>query len=141
MTIADERLSKILLDTRVIAMVGASIRPDRPSFRVGTYMAAQGYRVIPVNPGHAGETHFGETVVASLDTIPDKVDMLNIFRRADQIAPVVREGLKALLGLKYVWMQLGLSNAEGRKLAEDAGLSVVEDRCLLIEHQRLIRPR
>ena len=141
MTIADERLSKILLDTRVIAMVGASIRPDRPSFRVGTYMAAQGYRVIPVNPGHAGETLFGETVVASLDTIPDKVDMLNIFRRADQIAPVVRDGLEALPGLKYVWMQLGLSNAEGRKLAEDAGLSVVEDRCFLIEHQRLIRPR
>ena len=141
MTIADERLSKILLDTRVIAMVGASIRPDRPSFRVGTYMAAQGYRVIPVNPGHAGETLFGETVVASLDAIPDKVDMLNIFRRADQIAPVVRDGLEALPGLKYVWMQLGLSNAEGRKLAEDAGLSVVEDRCLLIEHQRLIRPR
>ena len=141
MTIADERLSKILLDTRVIAMVGASVRPDRPSFRVGTYMAAQGYRVIPVNPGHAGETLFGQTVVASLDAIPDKVDMLNIFRRADQIAPVVREGLEALPGLKYVWMQLGLSNAEGRKLAEDAGLSVVEDRCLLIEHQRLIRPR
>ena len=141
MTIADERLSKILLDTRVIAMVGASVRPDRPSFRVGAYMAAQGYRVIPVNPGHAGETLFGETVVASLDTIPDKVDMLNIFRRADQIAPVVRDGLQALPGLKYVWMQLGLSNAEGRKLAEDAGLSVVEDRCLLIEHQRLIRPR
>ena len=141
MTIADERLSKILLDTRVIAMVGASIRPDRPSFRVGTYMAAQGYRVIPVNPGHAGETLFGETVVASLDTIPDKVDMLNIFRRADRIAPVVRDGLQALPGLKYVWMQLGLSNAEGRTLAEDAGLSVVEDRCLLIEHQRLIRPR
>lgn len=141
MTIADERLSKILLDTRVIAMVGASIRPDRPSFRVGTYMAAQGYRVIPVNPDYAGETLFGETVVASLDAIPDKVDMLNIFRRADQIAPVVRDGLEALPGLKYVWMQLGLSNAEGRKLAEDAGLSVVEDRCLLIEHQRLIRPR
>ncbi len=141
MTIADERLSKILLDTRVIAMVGASVRPDRPSFRVGTFMAAQGYRVIPVNPGHAGETLFGETVVASLDAIPDKVDMLNIFRRADQIAPVVREGLEALPGLKYVWMQLGLSNAEGRTLAEDAGLSVVEDRCLLIEHQRLFRPR
>ena len=138
---ADERLTRLLLETRVIAMVGASLKPARPSHGVGEYMAASGYRVIPVNPGHAGKTLFGETVVASLADIDVPVDMLNIFRRSDQIAPVVEEGLAALPGLKSVWMQLGLSNAEGRAMAEARGLTVVEDRCLLIEHRRLIRGR
>ena len=138
---ADERLARLLLETRVIAMVGASLKPARPSHGVGLYMAQNGYRVIPVNPGHAGKELFGETVVASLADIEEPVDMLNIFRRSDQIAPVVKEALVALPGLKSVWMQLGLSNAEARTMAEGKGLTVVENRCLLIEHRRLMRGR
>ncbi len=141
MSLVDERLTRLLLETRVIAMVGASVRPDRASFAIGTYMTAQGYRVIPVNPAYTGQTLFGETVVGSPGDIGGPVDMVNIFRRADQIAPVIRDALATLSGLKSVWMQLGLSSAEGRALAEEAGLTVVENRCLLIEHQRLIRRR
>lgn len=141
MTPADERLTQLLLETHIIAMVGASLNPGRASFRVGAYMAAQGYRVIPVNPGHAGKSLFGEEIVPTLADIDTQVDMLNIFRRSEHILPVVERGLDALPELKSVWMQLGLENAEARVLAESQGKSVVEDRCLLIEHRRLIARR
>ena len=138
MTPEDERLTQVLLETRTIAMVGASLKPVRASHRVGTYMAAQGYRVIPVNPGHAGEMLFGEPIVAKLEDIDTPVDMLNIFRRSDQIPPVVEHGLAVLPGLKSVWMQLGLESAEARAMAEGQGKTVIGNRCLYIEHLRLI---
>ena len=134
----DERLTRLLRETRTIAMVGASIKHVRASNRVGRYMAEQGYRIIPVNPGHAGKMLFGKPIVASLDDIDGPVDMLNIFRRSDQIPPVVEHGLRALDGLKSVWMQLGLENADARAMAEEAGKEVVENRCLYIEYKRLI---
>ena len=141
MTPLDERLTRLLLETRTIVMVSASLNPARASHRVGTYMAGQGYRVIPINPGHAGKTLFGETIVARMEDVSEPVDMLNIFRRSEFIPPIVETGLEALDGLKSVWMQLGLANEEARRMAEARGKTVVESRCLTIEHMRLIGRR
>jgi len=138
MTPTDEKLAQIILETRTIAMVGASIKPERASNRVGNYMARRGYRVIPVNPGHAGKTLFGQTVVATLSEIDEPVEMLNIFRRSEDVLRPVEEALQHLQGLKSIWMQLGITNAEARGRATAQGLDVVEDRCLLIEQGRLL---
>lgn len=141
MALQDERLTRLLLETHTIVMVGASLRPDRASHRVGNYLVEQGYRVVPVNPGHSGEDLFGERIVGSLKEVEGPVDMLNIFRRSEFIAPIVREGLAELSGLKSIWMQLDLKSAEGRAVAEAKGLTVIEDRCLAIEHRRLLGGR
>ena len=94
--------------------------------------------MIPVNPGHAGKTLFGQTVVASVSEIDEPVDLLNVFRRSSEVAKVVLPALDALPDLKTVWMQLGIENAEARTAAAAKGLSVVEDRCILVEHRRLL---
>ncbi len=133
----DAQLAKILSTPRVIAMVGASPKPDRPSHRVGAFLTARGHRVIPINPGHAGSELFGETVRASLADCPAEVEMLDIFRRSDEVLPVVQEALAALPNLRIVWMQLGITNSEARALAEAAGKTVIEDRCPKIEIARL----
>lgn len=138
MTPTDERLARILLEARTIAMLGASIRPERPSHRVGNYLVAAGYRVIPVNPTHAGAELFGEKVRASLRDVGEHVDLLDIFRRPEFVPRAVRDALRHLAGLRAVWMQLGITSAEARALAEARGLDVVENRCMLIEHRRLI---
>lgn len=134
----DATLRRILTETRTIAMVGASPNPARPSHRVGRFLAARGYRVIPVNPGHAGGTLFGATVVPQLSAIDEPVDMLDIFRRSDAVLPVVQAALEHLPGLSTVWMQLGVSNAEARALAEAQGVTVVENRCPAIDIPRLL---
>lgn len=139
MNLTDERLTQLLLETHTIVMVGASLKPARASHRVGYYLAEQGYRVIPVNPGHVGEVLFGEPIVGSLADVEGPVDMLNIFRRSEFILPIVEQGLATLAGLKSVWMQLDLRSDKAREMAAAKGLSVVEDRCLAIEHRRLIR--
>lgn len=141
MSLQDERITQLLLETKTIVMIGASLKPIRASHRVGNYMAAQGYRIIPVNPGHEGETLFGERIRARMEDIDEPVDMLNIFRRSEFIPPVVETGLQTLKGLKSVWMQLGLENETARKMAEAAGKTVIENRCLYIEHKRLIAGR
>ena len=141
MTPSDEHIAKILLETRTIAMVGASIKPERPSHRVGNYLTSVGYRVVPVNPGHAGKVLFGQEVRATLADIDIAVDLLNIFRRSDQVLPMVEQGLAALPGLKTVWMQQGIENAEARALAEAEGLAVLEDACIAVEHRRLLAGR
>ena len=138
MPLADEHLTKILLETHTIAMIGASIKPKRASHMVGNYLMAAGFLVVPVNPGHAGKMLFGQRVVASVSDIDEPVDLLNVFRRPSEVAKVVRPALDALPGLKSVWMQLGIENAEARTAAEAKGLSVVEDRCILVEHRRLL---
>jgi predicted CoA-binding protein len=104
---------------------------------VARFLAARGYRVIPVNPGHAGTQALGETVRASLADISEPVDMLDIFRRSDAVLPVVQQALAALPGLRTVWMQLGVENAEAAALAEAQGLRVVQNRCPAIEIPRL----
>lgn len=139
MTPTDATIRQILTDTKVIALVGWSAKPIRPSHGVAAYLARRGYRVIPVNPGHAGMvTDWGETVRASLADIPEPVDMVDIFRNPDAVEPVVAEALTALPGLKTVWMQLGVVNHAAATLAEAAGVTVVMNRCPAIEIPRLL---
>lgn len=141
MTPTDERITRSLIETRVIAMVGASPRAGRASNSVGHYLVSAGFRVIPVNPIVAGETLFGEKVVSNLSEIETPVQLLNIFRRSEAVLPHVAEAIAALPDLKTVWMQLGVANSEARLQAESAGPFVVEDRCIKIEHARLIGAR
>jgi predicted CoA-binding protein len=139
MTPTDDDLRRILGTTRVIALVGASANPDRPSHRVGWSLARRGYRVIPVNPGLAGQSLFGETVVARLSDIPAdaSVDMVDIFRRSEEVGPVVDAALAALPSLRTVWMQLGVVNQAAAEAARAKGVEVVMDRCPAIEIPRL----
>lgn len=139
-TYSDDFISRILSETKTIALVGWSPNEARPSNRVARFLAAKGYRVIPVNPGQAGKDALGETVVASLSDIPKDwpVDMVDIFRRSEAVGPVVDEALEALPGLKSVWMQLGVVNEEAAAAAKAAGVDVVMDRCPAIEYPRLL---
>lgn len=132
---SDKSLRRILAETRTIAMVGASTNPDRPSHTVMVYMQDKGYRVIPVNPAAAGQTLLGEMVRASLAEIDVAVDMVDIFRRSDQVGPVVDEAIA--IGAKVVWMQLDVRDDLAAARAEAAGLAVIMDRCPKIEYARL----
>ncbi len=136
---SDEYLKKILRRTRVIACVGVSMNPTRPSYFVARYLSLKGFRVIPVNPGHAGKELFGEEVVADLASIPKdaKVDMVDIFRRSEHVPPIVEAALAHLPGLRTVWMQIGVENEEAAARAEAAGCDVIMNRCPKIEYQRL----
>ncbi|MEH7828453.1 CoA-binding protein [Gemmobacter denitrificans] len=133
----DDDLRRILGETRVIALVGWSPKADRPSHRVAAFLKSQGYRVIPVNPGQAGQQALGETVRASLSEIDEAVDMVDIFRRSEEVPAVVEEALAALPGLKTVWMQLGIEHAGAAAMAEARGIQVVQNRCPAIEIPRL----
>lgn len=136
---SDDELRAILTSTRVVAVVGVSPNPVRPSFFVARYLALKGYRMIPVNPGHAGATILGETVYADLSSIPKDVpvDMVDIFRRSDAVPAIVDEAMAVLPHLHTIWMQIGVSHPEAAAKAEAAGISVIENRCPKIEYQRL----
>lgn len=136
----DTELRMILEETSTIALVGASPKTHRPSHRVAKFLVESGYRVIPVNPGIAGGTLFGETVYASLSTIPSDItiDMVDIFRRSDAVGPVVEEAIATLWPLpKTVWMQIGVVNEEAAAKARAAGIAVVQNLCPVIEIIRL----
>lgn len=132
---SDQYIRGILERANIFAMVGASPNTIRPSYFVMKYLIAKGYRVIPVNPGHAGKALLGETIRASLDEIAEPVDVVDIFRNSEAALGVTREAIA--IGAKVVWMQLGVRNDEAAALAEDAGLSVVMNRCPKIEYGRL----
>lgn len=136
---SDDFLRSILDRTKVIALVGFSANPDRPSFKVASYLAEHGYRVIPVNPGLAGQDFMGETVVADLGSIPAdaKVDFLDVFRRSEAVPEIVEEALATLPELKTVWLQIGVMSDAAREMAEAKGLDHVENHCPKIEHSRL----
>ena len=136
---SDSHLRKVLEEVRVIAVVGISANPVRPSYYVARYLQLRGYRVIPVNPGHAGETLFGETVRARISDIPPEVpvDMIDLFRRPEHVPPLVAEALAHLPALRTVWMQIGVTSPEARAMAEARGLTVIEDLCPKMEYQRL----
>ena len=133
----DSFIRNVLERTETIAMVGASPKPERASHRVGNFLVSKGYRVIPVNPGQVGNTLFGETVVASLSDIREKIDMVDIFRRAEDIDPIVDQVLQ-MDDVQTIWMQLGIVNENAATKAEAAGLDVIMDRCPAIEYPRLI---
>jgi O-acetylhomoserine (thiol)-lyase len=132
---SDAKLRRILTMVKTIAMVGASPNPQRPSHEVMAYLQAKGYRVIPVNPGVAGQTLLGETVVAQLGDITQKVDMVDVFRASEAVPPIVDQAIA--IGAKVVWMQLGVRHDRAAAKAEAAGLEVVMDRCPKIEIRRL----
>jgi predicted CoA-binding protein len=134
---SDETLKRILTGVKTIAVVGVSANPVRPSYYVARYLGLKGYRVIPVNPGHAGEALFGETVRGRLAEIDEPVDMVDIFRRSEHVGPVVKEALAAFPGLKVIWMQIGVENPEAAARAEARGVEVIQNRCPKIEYQRL----
>lgn len=138
--ITDTDLRQILSTTRVIAVVGISPKADRPSHEVAAYLQRKGYRIVPVNPGHAGETILGETVFADLAAIPGDiaVDMVDIFRRSEAVPEVVAAALDHLPGLRTIWMQLGVIHAEAAATARARGVRVVMDRCPKIDYPRVM---
>lgn len=135
--LTDSLLRRVLRQTKVIAMVGLSPDPLRPSYFVGRYLSLKGYRVIPVNPRAAGDTLFGEKIVGDLSEAGEDVDMVDIFRRSEAVVPIVEEAIEVFPKLKTIWMQIGVENAEAASLADARGLDVVQNRCPKIEHQRL----
>ena len=134
---SDDFLRSVLKRTKVVAVVGVSMNPVRPSYYVARYLSLKGYRVIPVNPGHSGADLFGETVRASLAEISEPVDMVDIFRRSEAVPPIVDEALATFPDLRTIWMQIGVENAEAAAVAQARGVDVVMNRCPKIEYQRL----
>jgi len=136
---ADADIAKLLRETRTIALVGASDRPDRPSYNVMRVLQDWGYRVMPVNPQITGEHVHGEYVWRELSQIGEPIDMVDIFRRPIAAGEAVDEAIAA--GAKSVWLQIGVINPEAAARAEAAGLKVVMDRCPAIDLPRLGIPR
>jgi uncharacterized protein len=125
-------IEEILRTCRTIAVVGASSNPARPSHRVAGYMKTQGYRMIPVNPNE--QTILGEQVYPSLTSIPGAIDLVDVFRKAEDVLPIVEEAIAK--GTKAVWLQEGIVNEAAAARAKEAGLLVVMDRCWLKEYSR-----
>jgi predicted CoA-binding protein len=133
----DSEIRNIFERVRVIAVVGASSNPERPSNYVGAFLQGKGYKVIPVNPGSAGQEINGEKVYASLADIPEPVDMVDIFRAADAVPGIVDEVLALDPQPTVIWMQMGIIHEEAAAKARAAGLTVVMDRCPKVEIPRL----
>jgi uncharacterized protein len=135
----DAYIAGILGEARSIAMVGASATPNRPSYFAMKYLLGKGYRVVPVNPGIAGKEILGQRVYAALADVPPPIDIVDIFRSSEAALELTREAirLKDDLGIKVVWMQLGVRNEKAAAAAEKAGLKVVMNRCPKIEYGRL----
>ncbi len=131
----DEDIADLLKNARTIAMVGASDNPDRASFGVMKFLQNQGYRVIPVNPRITGEHVHGEYVWRELAQIGEPIDIVDIFRKSEDVGPIVDQAIEA--GAKAIWMQLGVEDAEAATKAEAAGLKVVMNHCPKIEFARL----
>ena len=126
-------LRRILRDCRTIAIVGLSAEWHRPSNFVGKYLQQHGYRIIPVNPRYPEV--LGERCYANLTDIDEPVDMVDVFRRTEDVLPIAREAVR--IGAKCLWQQIGVNNLDADRLAREAGLDTVADRCVKIEHARL----
>jgi predicted CoA-binding protein len=128
--LADDPILDILKQAKTIAVVGLSSNPARPSHGVAAYMQRAGYRIIPVNPNE--REVLGEKSYARLEDVPEKIDIVNVFRRAEEVPPVVEGAVR--IGARTVWMQLGIRNAAAAEKAKAAGLSAIEDKCIMVEH-------
>lgn len=133
----NEIMKEILLSTKTIASVGLSSNRNKESFEIAQYLKDQGYRIIPVNP--ATDTIMGQKAYPDLLSVPDKVDLVQIFRKPEDVPPVVDEAIK--IGAKVVWMQEGITNEEAAEKARAAGLQVVMSVCMRSAHRALIGPK
>ena len=131
----DQEIVALLSSAKTIAVVGLSDNPDRSSFGIARFLQNKGYRIIPVNP--VVESVLGEKSYASLADIPEKVDIVDVFRRSEFVPEIAGQAIA--IGAKALWMQLGIVNEEAAQKARDAGLTVVMDHCIGVEHRRLIR--
>lgn len=130
----DDELREILRQARTVAIVGMSSSPGKTSFRVAAYLKHVGYHVIPVNP-YSGEI-LGKTSYPDLEAIPDPVDIVQIFRPSETVIPIVEQAIR--IKAKAVWMQLGIANEAAAEIARAAGIKVVMNRCMEVEHRRLV---
>lgn len=128
-------IAGILTNAQTIAVVGLSHNPMRPSYGVSEYMKRMGYRIIPVNPAHA--ELLGEKVYRTLEEIPEKIDIVNVFRRSEYVPPIVESAIR--IGAKAIWLQVGIVHDQAGQKARDAGLAFVQDRCIMVDHRRYLR--
>jgi predicted CoA-binding protein len=134
---SDQLLKDVLNRMKTVAVVGVSANPVRPSYFVARYLSRKDIRVVPVNPGLAGEVLFGETVYATLSDIPFDVDMVDVFRRSDAVPAIVDEALARWPDLQTIWLQIGVEHADAAEVAQARGVTVIQNRCPKIEYQRL----
>ncbi|WP_103104351.1 CoA-binding protein [Brevibacillus reuszeri] len=134
---SNEARKQILEESKIIAVVGLSNKPDRTSYMVSAAMQNAGYRIIPVNPVIAGETVLGEKVLSSLSEIDEQVDIVNVFRKSEDIVPVAEDTLKMKHKPRVFWMQQGIANDEAAKLVGETGIEVVNDLCIKVDHALL----
>ena len=136
---SDQFLKGILEEVKTFACVGVSGNPVRPSYFVARYLSLRGYSVLPINPNYAGRRLFGAEVLGDLEEIPNDVtvDVIDIFRRSEEVVPIVEKALARFPTVKTIWMQVGVANEQAAGLARDAGVKVIQNRCPKIEHQRL----
>jgi predicted CoA-binding protein len=134
---SDQLLKDVLNRMKTVAVVGVSANPVRPSYFVARYLSRKGIRVVPVNPGLAGQELLGETVYATLSDIPFDVDMVDVFRRSDAVPAIVDEALARWPDLQTIWLQIGVEHADSAEVAQARGVTVIQNRCPKIEYQRL----
>ena len=130
----NQEIRELLSESTIIAVVGLSPKPSRPSYGVANYLKKQNYQIIPVNPGHS--EILGEKSYASLSEIPEKVDVVDIFRKPEHVAPIVEQAIK--IKAKAIWMQSGIVNHQAAQIAKEAGLMVVMDKCMAVAHSTLM---
>lgn len=130
-------LNALLATTKTIAVVGLSADTSRPSFEVAEVMQRAGYRIIPVNPRYAGQNILGEPCVASLADVKERIDIVDCFRRSEEMVEVAKAAAAVAPLPRVLWMQIGVMNAEAAAIARDAGMTVVQDRCLKLDYQAL----
>jgi uncharacterized protein len=134
--VTDQDLRQLLLDAKTIAVVGLSPNPDRPSNQVAWYLHHQGYRLFGVNPRCPAPEVFGVPMFPSLHEVPEPIDIVDVFRRPEHTPGVARDAVA--VGARALWLQMGIASPEARAIAEGAGLTYVEDRCLKVDHSRLV---
>ena len=131
----DRQIESLLRKTKTIAIIGASPKPWRDSGSIAQFLVAKGYTVYPVNPAY--QEVLGMKCYPTIKSIGSKIDIVDIFRKPEEVLPIIEEAIS--IGAKSIWMQLGVINEEAAKRAEEGGLRVVMDRCIAVEHRRLIR--
>lgn len=134
--LTDDAMRRLLGEVRTLAVVGLSADDRRPSHFASSYLQKAGYRIRPVNPRYAGEILLGERCVERLEDLGGEVDVVNVFRRTEEVLPLAHSAIA--IGARCLWQQLGVVNAQAHALAESAGLVAVMDRCIKIEHARLM---